>query len=245
MPVTITESDTFIATLTAPQATEPASAPSLLSQYLQPAANRLRWLFNRVTVFVTGGTLTSSGTVTLNTNTTKSFIINQLLAGSATDGGLVSAGGTLGFRVTSGDLTVSGSSSIGGNESIAGGLVVGSNATFGAGVIAPSIACVSPCRTPRRILVETTDASRTVTVGATDAYVLPTSIWTAGHTITLSRTGAVNGVSEFEVLNYDTVNTATINDNGLGTIASVAATGSPGTPVKKKFMFLAGAWVIA
>lgn len=66
MPLTLVESDSFPATLQAPAATEPASAPALVSQFLQGAANRMRWLYNRVNVFVAGGTLTPSASVLVN-----------------------------------------------------------------------------------------------------------------------------------------------------------------------------------
>lgn len=59
MPITITESDAFPTTLTAPAAGEPASAPALLSQYLQGVANRTRYLLNRRTT--DAASITSNG----------------------------------------------------------------------------------------------------------------------------------------------------------------------------------------
>ncbi|HEY5377892.1 MAG TPA: hypothetical protein VIK01_29625 [Polyangiaceae bacterium] len=116
----------------------------------------------------------------------------------------------------------------------AGGLSVSANLVVGGTAWAP-----------RRILVETVDASRTLLVSATDAYVLPDSVWTSDHTIILSRSGAVDGVSELEVLNYDTARIIHVSDNGVGTLVNVAAPGFAGNVTRSKFLFFAGAWHIA
>jgi hypothetical protein len=65
MPVTIVESDAFPASLQAPQAAELASAPSLISQFLQGIANRSRYLLNRLAPFIDGGNVNAAGPVNL------------------------------------------------------------------------------------------------------------------------------------------------------------------------------------
>ncbi len=107
MPVTISESDSFPSTLTAPAAGESASAPGLVSQFLQGIANRSRWLFNRVNVWVAGGALTPSDIVNVTTPTTKLLEFNDLRLASNADGGLVQATGSSGMQITSGPLAVS------------------------------------------------------------------------------------------------------------------------------------------
>lgn len=104
----ITESDAFPTTLTAPNPTEPASATSLLSEFLQGAANRTRWLFNRVNVFVSGGTLNCTGSMGLTSNTSGVLSVNDLVCDSNADGGGVHAVGANGLRVSVGGLTVAG-----------------------------------------------------------------------------------------------------------------------------------------
>jgi hypothetical protein len=48
MPVNITESDVYPTTLSSPVSSEPASAPDLLSAFLQGAANRMNWTNRRL-----------------------------------------------------------------------------------------------------------------------------------------------------------------------------------------------------
>jgi hypothetical protein len=97
MPLTIVEADSFPSALQAPAAGELASAPVLLSLFLQGAANRLRWLYNRVNKFVVGGAFTPSDTLSIDTPSTKALWFNGTAYDSTVDGGDVRPyGATLG-----------------------------------------------------------------------------------------------------------------------------------------------------
>lgn len=214
MPVTIAESDSFPSTLTAPAANEPASAPALVSQFFQGIANSRRWLYNRLLPFVAGGAVAPADNLTITTATGDTVTVNGVVHYSPANGGGAAVLGSNG-------LTVDHDANVYGTVTAAKGWV------------------------PRRILVESADAGRTLTVATVDAYVLPVSgVWSATRTAILSRTGAISGVSEIEVINYDTVHSIDVSDNGVGTIVTVLAA-SPGVPTKKRFLFLAGAWVIS
>ncbi len=117
MPTTIIESDAFPATLTAPQATEPASAPGLISQFLQGIANRSRYLYNRVNqLTATGGTFNLAAPL--------KFL------GSSTflDGLVVNNNSTLGGALTvSGGVAVTGASTFANQVAVGGQLAVGAN----------------------------------------------------------------------------------------------------------------------
>lgn len=101
----ITESDSFPTTLTTPQANETASAPALLSEFLQGCANRTRWLFNRLNIFVIGGELDPTGNLSIFTPTTKRVRINGLSIGSNDDTGDVSVLGSGGLAINAGTLS--------------------------------------------------------------------------------------------------------------------------------------------
>lgn len=119
----ITESDSFPTTLSAPNAGESASAPTLLSEFLQGAANRTRWLFNRIAPLVSGGSLTPATALTIfpvaggfSAAVPTGHIVDLNAGGitveAAADGGLVSMGGADGLAVT-GPASFSGASTPG------------------------------------------------------------------------------------------------------------------------------------
>src|SRR6478609_4894204 len=95
MPVTIVESDAFPTTLTAPAAGESASAPGLVSQFLQGIANRSRWLFNRVNKFVAGGAFTPTDNLSIDTPASKTITVNGVVIASAADGSDLQSSGAL------------------------------------------------------------------------------------------------------------------------------------------------------
>jgi hypothetical protein len=95
MPVTIVESDAFPTTLTAPAAGESASAPGLVSQFLQGIANRSRWIYNRLNRFEVGGTFNPTGDLTIGTASTKTLRLNGFQINSALDNGDAVTFGTI------------------------------------------------------------------------------------------------------------------------------------------------------
>lgn len=95
MPVTISESDAFPTTLTAPAAGESASAPGLVSQFLQGIANRSRWLYNRLNRFEVGGVFNPSGSLSIGTLSGTTLRLNGFEIDSAIDGGDAVTYGTI------------------------------------------------------------------------------------------------------------------------------------------------------
>jgi hypothetical protein len=95
MPVTIVESDAFPTTLTAPAAGESASAPGLVSQFLQGIANRSRWLYNRLIKFDVGGSFTPSDNLSISVAAGKYLFLNGFTINAAADGGDATTYGTI------------------------------------------------------------------------------------------------------------------------------------------------------
>jgi hypothetical protein len=95
MPITISESDAFATTLQAPAAGEAASAPGLVSLFLQGAANRMRWLYNRLNRFEIGGAFTPSDNLSISVATGKYMFLNGLTINAAVDGGDATTYGTI------------------------------------------------------------------------------------------------------------------------------------------------------
>jgi hypothetical protein len=96
MPVTIVESDAFPSTLTAPAAGEAASAPGLVSQFLQGIANRTRYLLNHL--FDGSGTFAPANSLQISTPTTKTVTLNGVVIDSAADGGAMRSAGSIESR---------------------------------------------------------------------------------------------------------------------------------------------------
>jgi hypothetical protein len=66
MPLTVIESDSFPTTLQVPVANEAASAPALVAEFLQGIANSRRWLYNRISILLNGGTLAPAAPIVVN-----------------------------------------------------------------------------------------------------------------------------------------------------------------------------------
>lgn len=108
-------------------------------------------------------------------------------------------------------------------------------------VFAHSVQCSAGCLAPRRIFAAIADSAITIGPNQLDVFLLPGSIWSASRVLTLSHAGAVDNVSEFEVINKDPVWAIDVNDNGTGIITTVPATGG-GKAKVARFFFSGGIW---
>ncbi len=108
-------------------------------------------------------------------------------------------------------------------------------------VFANSVQCNAGCKAPRRMFAAVADSAITISPDQEDVFILPGSVWTASRVLTLSHVAAVNGVSEFEVINKDPVFSIDVNDNGTGVITNVPATGG-GKAKVARFFFSGGVW---
>ncbi len=184
---------------------------------------------------VNNGALSAIKDVNLGDTGTTTTIASTTTTCTGTNGLQVTGAG--GFHVSGGDVAMDHSVTVGASMSVTGSVLCNA-------VGADSVTCTSGSKVPRRIVIESVNAGRTIGFGGTDLYVLPDSVWSTSRTVTLSRTGAVNGISEMEVLNYDTVNTIHVSDNGLGTIIDLPPT-VPGVPTRGRFLFFGGIWVLS
>jgi hypothetical protein len=259
MPVTIIESDSFPTTLTAPQATEPASAPGLISQFLQGIANRSRWLYNRVHKLVDGGTFTlaaplefdganvivSSTLVAGGITASQPVSFGDALAvagavtcastmsvtGAATVGGLLTA--TAGLNVVSSDLNVGGNCSAVNVYASAGGSFA-STLQLGGATTFNSNGRVVP-----RTVINAGAASFSAAVATGSAYYSTSS---ADRNVTISSTGAQSGdVLEF----FESANGFDLSvKNPGGTTLVVLSNTISGSPRSAQCRLIGSNWIV-
>lgn len=114
MPNLIVETDAFPTTLSAPAAGESASAPGLLSLFLQGAANRTRYLYNRVKKLTDGGVFTLVAPLSFLDS---SVIFDAILVNEV-------ANFSNGLTVDGGGASIMGATNITGNANVSGALTV-------------------------------------------------------------------------------------------------------------------------
>ena len=120
MATPLTESATFDAQVSVPQDGIDDETASSLVPAFQSLANRSRILKTILDLFTTGRTQNSTGDVRINTSAGKITRINDLIASSGADGGMVIANGTSGLLVPNGGAIISGDATIGGQAVIGG-----------------------------------------------------------------------------------------------------------------------------
>lgn len=255
MPANITESDTFPAVLQTPVATtDLASAPGLLGLFLQPAANRLRWLFNRINVFVAGGTLTPSNDVAINTPTGKVAHVNLVSFASSGDGGVLYAGGTAGLEVPNGpsalavvtgtSFTATGdfigaASQVTGNALVGGTLGVTGQASAGSVQSSGSVTFIGAGRVIPRTHTQVGAAGMTASVSIASEYYYPTAA--SGSTVQIDDTGAVDG-DTMVFISAETSNNTVVKDPGGSALISTLRNGGAGTSPRVYIKRIAGTW---